>query len=265
MENMDNSIDVNKTILKKWTQEEITYLINNSDKNPKELSSVLNRSVTSIYCKKNRLGIKPIKRKWTKEEIDILRTYWGTTNLEHICRKLNRSPRSIKGQVYKMKLGPIHSTGNYFTTREISEMLGVYQSTVIQWIKNKKLKGHKKTFIERKFNVIILEDFLDFLEKNQNMWNSKNLPYGLYGDEPEWLKIKRRADLFPSTTPSYKKWTKEEVSKLESLSRQGLTNKEISIALNRSVDSIASKKKALIRARKLRRETKYGKQKHYKY
>ena len=38
------------------------------------------------------------------------------------------------------------------------------------------------------------KDLYDFLEANQNIWDSRNLEKNILGKEPDWLKEKRKQD-----------------------------------------------------------------------
>lgn len=46
----------------------------------------------------------------------------------------------------------------------------------------------------RSYRYVEIKDLYDFLEANQNIWDSRNLEKNILGVEPEWLKKKRKLD-----------------------------------------------------------------------
>jgi hypothetical protein len=96
---------------KKWTNEEINYLIENfSDKTNLELAENLNRSVKSIIAKVGKLGLYEIKKRtfkvknWEKDEIEyLIENFSDKTNLE-LSEMLNRSIKSICKKAFTLDL-----------------------------------------------------------------------------------------------------------------------------------------------------------------
>lgn len=93
---------------RRWTQEEINYLIY-CDKHGISRNScakLLNRSLQAVYYKVAELGlgVKKIK-KWTQEETDELkRLLEGEISIAECAKKLNRSINSIRIKINKLGL-----------------------------------------------------------------------------------------------------------------------------------------------------------------
>lgn len=93
---------------KRWTEEEIEYLVNNYSANDaKYISEHLNRKIDAIYTMAKKLKLFNGKR-WTKNEIEYLRDNYGKIETKCIAENLGRT---IK------------------TTREKARLLGLCEKT----------------------------------------------------------------------------------------------------------------------------------------
>ena len=90
--------------MKKWTDEEILILKNNEKKSLEELSILLsNRTINSIKLKRLKLGMEKFRKKWTIEELEILKKY-GNNCLNKDLKILlpERSLHAIESQIRDM-------------------------------------------------------------------------------------------------------------------------------------------------------------------
>ena len=187
---------------KKWTDEEyklLEKLTMNDKKTPKEIAEILGRTEDAIIIKINRRGLKiqtNDKRFWTTEEETLLSDLWGTESFETIAKKLNRTVSSIKNKASLLGLGSvIESNYNGLTIKDISDLLGVNINTVsVGWIGLGLKYKVQKISKSRSYRYVEIKDLYEFLEANQNIWDSRNLEKNILGAEPEWLKEKRRLD-----------------------------------------------------------------------
>ena len=196
----------NITIIKskyQWTNEEcelLRKLVLEDRKSPKEIAGILGRSEDAIIVKMGKLGLRAKggkKRYWTKEEEELLTDLWGTMSIESVAKKLDRTPSSIMNKVYLLKLGSV-SENNYegLKIQEICDLFNVNRTIVeIFWItlglKCKTRKISEKT----SYKYVEIKDLFQFLEANQNIWDSRNLEVDILGKEPNWLKEKRKRDI----------------------------------------------------------------------
>ena len=226
-----------------WTEEEINRLKKLSDKyHYKKIAKIMNRSETAIELKARRLGIILIRdrRKWTKEEETYLSDFWGAKPIEYIAKKLKRTVFSLKVKAVRMRLGPmINNNYELITINDISELLNVsYDRIINKWMKLG-LKLQKTKFTNNaSYYTIKWSELIEFLENNQDEWDSRNLEINMLGTEPNWLIEKRKRD--KEENPLwYRRWTEEEIDKAEELYKKGKTYKEISVIINRSEQSVA--------------------------
>lgn len=187
---------------KNWTEEEYKHLEKLTmidKKTPKEIAEILGRTEDSVTIKINRRGLQiqtNDKRFWTPEDEIILSDLWGTESYETIAKKLNRTVSSIKNKAFLLGLGSaIENNYNGLTIKEISDLFGVNINTVsVGWISlGLKYKVQKITQ-SKSYRYVEIKDLYEFLEANQNIWDSRNLEKNILGAEPEWLKEKRKQD-----------------------------------------------------------------------
>lgn len=187
---------------KNWTAEEyklLEKLTMIDKKTPKEIAEILGRTEDAIIIKINRRGLQiqtNDKRFWTKEEETLLSDLWGTESFETIAKKLNRTVSSIKNKAFLLGLGSvIESNYNGLTIKDISDLLGVNINTVsVGWIGLGLKYKVQKISKSKSYRYVEIKDLYEFLEENQNIWDSRNLERNILGAEPEWLKEKRKLD-----------------------------------------------------------------------
>lgn len=187
---------------KNWTAEEyklLEKLTMIDKKTPKEIAEILGRTEDAIIIKINRRGLQiqtNDKRFWTKEEETLLSDLWGTESFETIAKKLNRTVSSIKNKAFLLGLGSvIESNYNGLTIKDISDLLGVNINTVsVGWIGLGLKYKVQKISKSKSYRYVEIKDLYEFLEENQNIWDSRNLEKNILGAEPEWLKEKRIRD-----------------------------------------------------------------------
>lgn len=88
------------------------------------------------------------------------------------------------------------------------------------------------------YYTVTWQNLMDFLEANQNEWDSRNVEKNILGLEPEWLIEKRKRDVEENPL-WYRKWTQEEIKIAESLFKMGKSYKEIASIIERSDQVVA--------------------------
>ena len=188
---------------KNWTEEEyklLEKLTMVDKKTPKEIAEILGRSEDAVIIKINRRGLQiqtNDKRFWTEEEETLLSDLWGTESFETIAKKLNRTISSIKNKASLLGLeSAIENNYNGLTIKDISDLLGVNINTVsVGWVGLGLKYKVQKISKSKNYRYVEIKDLYEFLEKNQNIWDSRNLEKSILGTEPEWLEEKRRLDI----------------------------------------------------------------------
>lgn len=178
---------------------------------------------------------------WSEEELAVLYDEWGEKTPDAIGRMIGRGTKAVKSMAKAHRLGCFLKNSEYLTQKQCTDMLG-YTSKVLQrtWIPHG-LKTHKRRTAGGQRNTVILHsELMEFLRKNQDLWDSRKCePYAL-GTEPAWLQEKRRRDaLLPK--PIGTKYTAAEDRIICAMLRKNATYREIGERLGRSADSVQNR------------------------
>ncbi|MGU9138531.1 hypothetical protein [Clostridium perfringens] len=153
-------------------------------------------------------------RIWTEEDINYLEEKWGVVSVDVIAKKLNRTILSVRKKASYLKLGKWIDNIQYIKFKDLIIALG-YSRSGYCYLK-KKLKDLDfpiliKKVSKMKIEVVDIEEFWKWAEKNKNELNFANFNEGVLGKEPNWVKEKRKADqINPAKVNVKKRWTKEE-------------------------------------------------------
>lgn len=259
---LDICKDPNELIKKKWTIDEDQHMINNYNLLPLEtLMKDLNRSRHSILKRAQYLDLTLKLRHWTEKEINYLEENWGVRNIKSISKRLNRSVDAVYLKACQLCLREqILANGYFLTPKYISEILNINVRIIYKCMLNG-LLNFRKFNLKRKVKYqISVESFLDFLENNVTIWNSKiadmqtiksyysnhkitmNDTFSVNISLPDWLQIKIQDDITKMSPNRHNlQWTIHEDKLLANLTKIGWSFDEISIRLNRTPSSIKSR------------------------
>lgn len=188
---------------------------------------------------------------WSIEEKEYVFDVWGDVTISKIAKKLGRTPYAIIRFAEKNSLGGAILNAYCLSTLEVADMVGVNQSTVIDWIKSKKLVAKKIGRTKRSIYRIETYDLTTFLENNLDRWNATKINVDFIDTDSEWFKAKLEVDSKKVNIKNGSLWTTLEERKLIDLVKEGLTNAEISLLLDRTKSSIDRKRCRLKRLGKL--------------
>lgn len=225
-----------------WTEAEVKALYELSDKfHYKKIAKILDKTDNAVYLKARKLKLVLIqdRRKWTKEEEDKFKRLWGTKRIETIAKELKRTVFSLKVKAVRMGLGPmIQNNFEVITISDVVDILGVTRDRIVNtWPKLGLNLGQIKLTQNKSYYVVIWEDLLDFLEKNQNEWDSRNVEPYMLATEPDWLIEKRKRDRIEDPI-WYRCWTADEVNRAIHYFSRGLSYEEIGERLHRKKGSV---------------------------
>lgn len=178
------------------------------------------------------------KKRWSKEELSLLNELYGTKTLPKIAEILNRSIKSVKSKVWELELGSFKNNSEYLSAQDVADILGISVFIVrYTWPEQYGFKFRSIKHSQRSFRYVKHSDLMQWLEHNQDKWDSKIVQeYGL-GIEPEWLKEKRRRDkIIPKKKSRF--YTPEEDAILISMYRKGYGNQDIADKIGRTIGSI---------------------------
>ncbi|MBB6219016.1 transposase [Anaerosolibacter carboniphilus] len=178
--------------------------------------------------------------RWTQEEVEYLIEKAGSMSLEAIAKRLKRPFASTVAKADELGVANGKMLSHKFTLNQFSKMVGVAASTVCSWTEmglEYEIKKFRTTF---EFKMIDIRDFYTWGEQHQDILDTRKFKLNDFGNEPEWLKNKRRADR--DRPPNYTKlWAKEEEAQLISYHESGLRKEAIAELLGRSISGIQRK------------------------
>lgn len=185
-------------------------------------------------------------KSWTETELETLRDLWGVKTIPNIAKILRRTETAITVKAVRLKLGSFINSSEYMTANQAAKLIGVDLHLIIDfWIPKYGLKSTKKKPRGAKtFTLIRTDVFVDWLENNQDKWDSRKVELYALASEPTWLKDKREKDeLLPIRKNQY--WTKQEDEIMLAYRARGATYTEIGNRLGRSVSAVRNREERL--------------------
>ena len=182
-------------------------------------------------------------KKWTAEEEHYLSEAWGTTSIDGICKRLNRSKNAIMVRVNRLGLAPFLESGEYISMHQLILALGYGGSEgykVKSWIDNRDFPVHiQKRSDKMRVKVVYIDEFWEWAEKNRSFLDfSKMEPLAL-GAEPEWLAEQRKRDYRNFAIQRKDRWTSRDDLELKLLlEKRQFGYAELSDKLHRSAGAI---------------------------
>lgn len=175
---------------------------------------------------------------WTKEDKEYLEENWGLVYVEYIANKLNRDVTAVLAMAESMNLGGCYVAGGFLNANTVAKIFGISNKTVSNyWIKKCGLVARKRRLIKQYMWFIDIEDLTEWLKNNQDKWDSRRVELFALGQEPEWLKEKRKADM-KEPINKRKPWTSIEKQRVTNYFNQGKSKKEIASILGRTEHAI---------------------------
>lgn len=175
---------------------------------------------------------------WSTSELTYLEEKWRVVSIPTIAKHLNRSVEAVKLKANRLDLGRHLHGGEYITFNQLCIALGKYFSQIkARFIPRGLPIKHKKS-VNKSFRIIYIKDFWEWAEKHKDLLEFSTFEVNALGEEPEWVKEKRRADFYAKRyieTP----WTKEHDARLiYLLNAYRYGYREISVDLQRTEGAI---------------------------
>ena len=181
-------------------------------------------------------------RNWTKQEEEYLVENWGTLSVGTIAKNLNRSENAVVVRKCKLGLGSFLESGDYITWNQLHIALGIGTADsykMISWVKNRNFPIHTKRVNNNSFKVVYLDEWWEWAEKNRDLLDFSKFEENLLGEEPQWVKEKRKHDVEKAHKYIMTPWTKTEDDKLMFLvAKQKYTYDDLSKILRRTNGAI---------------------------
>lgn len=158
------------------------------------------------------------KKTWSITEVEYLKSRWGETNIKTIARKLGRTLHSVKNKAFRIGLGDWRFYHEYISLNQLHELIfhapidtytmGIWERAGMPY---KNIKP-----INKSLKMISLDSFIRWYKNHKRIIDISLTQDGDFGDEPDWLKEKRKAD---KMALCYKArfWTQSDDQMLKSL------------------------------------------------
>ena len=182
-------------------------------------------------------------RNWTKQEEEYLVENWGTISVGTIAKNLNRSENAVVVRKCRLGLGSFLESGDYITWNQLQiALFGNNTSSgykKISWVRNRDFPIHTKRVNNNSFKVVYLDEWWEWAEKNWDLLDFSKFEENLLGEEPQWVKEKRKHDVEKAYKYIMTPWTKTEDDKLMFLvAKQKYTYDDLSKILRRTNGAI---------------------------
>lgn len=182
-------------------------------------------------------------KNWTIKEKSYLIDNWGTVSVPTLCKKLKRSENAIMVMKNRLDLGPFLECGDYISWNQLQIALGLGLSgsgyKITSWIRNRNFPLHIKRVNNNSFKIVYIEEFWKWAKDNRDFLDFSKFEENVLGEEPEWVKVKRRIDFEKNRKYVRTPWTAAEDSKLIFLLKQyKYTYDELSKILRRTNGAI---------------------------
>lgn len=237
---------------KRWSEAEISTFrdLVLKDKTLAELVTETGRTERAVMEKARQLGlkIKDVAGKWKVEDLDYLRRNWGRVELSTICKHLGRTESAVIARAFILKLSPCYLQSEDIPLAEFCRDTGISNVRIRKTLALKfdfPLK-YKKPNKKRYYCYVDIEKIVAWLESHQSMYNASKIPLYYFGEEPEWLIKKRKADSYlESETVDTKwkadHWSDEDFQKLKDMVAAGRSQAEIAKELGRTPGAVRGK------------------------
>ena len=200
------------------------------------------------------MGRKPVEKEtparskkfWTEEEIEYLEESWGKYSAPSIAKKLNRTLCGVQQKAIKLGLGSSVANSDMVPFIDLLREFDIEKnySSCYESFTKAGFKIYTFRNNTRFFNMIDLDEFWEFAEKNPHFFDFSKLELNALGKEPEWVKNVRREHYKQRV---YKKnarssWSEREIKELVRLTTvYHLPCVEIAARLNRTETAIIRK------------------------
>lgn len=178
-------------------------------------------------------------RRWTTEEIDVLKENYGIEPIELICTITGRTENAVNSKACKLGL-TMKEAGESFTVTDFCSVTNISRTTVEYWIRECGFPAKKLKHRSKKYRKIKSHLFWKWAELNKHRIQWNEFPKYCLGVEPKWVEDARKVTAEKIT--KRRPWSSWEINELEYLLKQEkYTYPELSEKLNRTHGAIKRK------------------------
>lgn len=231
---------------KLWTKEEITKLVELKQNNVSydEIATILGRTTKSVTNKISNLGLGEKLNYWTEEEDTLLIENLNTFSLAEIAIMLGRTRRSVSSRV--SHLGLTNDPHKKWSEEEIDILTklrreGTPAKEIAIYLDRTEASVYSKA------SSLGLDKKVDFWTKEEDNYLFECINNNMSYDEISNIlgrtkkSVTNRVSLLGIANEPHKKWSEEDIKKLEELHSIGVSYADISKELDRSIHAISTK------------------------
>ena len=175
---------------------------------------------------------------WTEEEEAMLEGCWGRMRPEVIAQRLGVTVRQVRYKSKHMHLGPFRYASDRVEACTIYRALrgsDCYKHPA-DWLQEHGLQLRRQRNVTRIYWYTTLDRVWEWLAEHRSIPNWERFQAGDLGPEPAWVDVERR--IRQGGRGFYRKWSGDELKKLDREAAEGYTLDEIGEMHGRSANAI---------------------------
>lgn len=135
-------------------------------------------------------------KKWTDEETELLREWWGTVSYKELAKRFNRSVLSVTNRANYIGLGASCDADKFLTFRTVYNALYGYNPSVKgeQRLFKKGFPVKVKIFCKKRYKLVEPDALWEWLKNHKDEFDFTRFSEYALGPEPDWVKEKRKSD-----------------------------------------------------------------------
>ena len=174
-----------------------------------------------------------MRREWTEQEVNYLKSRYLKQPVIVTAEKLNRTKQSVQKKA--AKIGLKHYYTDYLSAKMIAKCFGVDTTVPIRWIEKLGLPAKKVVSETQTRYLIDSEDFWEWAEEHKDNINWTNFQENSIVPQPEWAHEQK---LNYKTKNHRKKFTEQDRILMMGMLRKGMSYRQIAEVMERTYDSI---------------------------
>ena len=130
------------------------------------------------------------------DELEKLEDLYGRVDTAALCRRLGISYARLRRRAKADGRGFQKDADEYITMRQVRSMMKIEHMKIQRFIAAG-LPARKISFGKgKRYNVVVsVDELVAWLERHQDMFEARRIEHMALGQEPEWLRAKRRWEL----------------------------------------------------------------------
>ena len=205
------------------------------------------KSTVRTHAKKLNIKFLPGRKFWTPEQILFLQENWANKSMRYLKKELKWSEDAIIRMARKLNLGPVYESTEDIPLQDFANATGISRHRILRTLAPqynfplKTMKPGRKQI----YYYVDMAKILKWLERHQDLYDASIMPLHYFGEEPEWLVLKRKKDRVDKSHIRSKsieqRWTEAEAKRACDLLHTGMDYHQIAAAMGKTYDQVKRK------------------------